>query len=430
MGVGNGLSKGKTSEVSPLLPVAELRPDLSSSIKTFFNIVITVVGAGVLGLPYAFKQSGWLQGLLILAATSGAMYYCMMLMVWCRRHLETQGIASSIGTYSELGFHTLGTFGQISVDAMIVLSQGGFCVAYLIFIGENLASVISGGKSPSPELSLHLNLDFLGVNWKHKEVYIWIIFPLQVLLAFIRSLTRLGNFSIFADIVNWSAMAVVMITEFAGIVTEQHHQHVVAFTGWGNLLFSIGVAIYAVEGICLVLPLESECEERSKFPGVLAAAMCVITFLYISFGVLGYLAYGEFTKDIVTLNLGNSWQTVIVKLCLCTALVFTYPVMMHPVYEVAERRICQGRPCQILRTVMVLTTAWIAVSVPQFGFFLSLVGSSVCTLLSFVLPAWIHLRVFGDEMSMLSRAFDWFFIVGGIVFGILGTRSSLADIGW
>lgn len=196
MGVGNGLSKKngssvKPSEISPLLPLGnvESRP-LSSSYKTFFNIVITVVGAGVLGLPYVFKQSGWLQGLLILAGTSAAMYYCMLLMVGCRRHLETEGIVESIDTYSELGFHTLGRVGQISVDAMIVLSQGGFCVAYLIFIGENLASVFSREKSHSPEVSQSSSsvafenaqvLEFLGLDWKTKEVYVWIVFPLQVI---------------------------------------------------------------------------------------------------------------------------------------------------------------------------------------------------------------------------------------------------------
>lgn len=437
MGVENGVAKVngisvKPSEVSPLLPLGnvETRP-LSSSYKTFFNIVITVVGAGVLGLPYVFKQSGWVQGLFILAGTAAAMYYCMMLMVWCRRHLETEGIVDNIDTYSELGFHTLGRAGQISVDTMVVLSQGGFCVAYLIFIGENLASVFAREKSHSPEMTVESVqvLQFLGLDWKTKEVYIWIVFPLQVLLAFIRSLTHLAPFSMFADIVNVSAMAVVMTTEFAAIATD-HGEHVVAFTGWTNLLFSIGVAIYAVEGISLVLPLESECLERPKFARILAVAMCVITFLYTIFGLLGYLAYGEYTKDIVTLNLGNTWQTAVVKLGLCAGLIFTYPMMMHPVYEVAERRLWQGCPSRLLRTLIVLCTAWIAVSVPHFGDFLALVGSSVCCLLSFVLPGWMHLRVFGDKMSKLSRSMDYFLIIGGIVFGILGTLSSLLDIGW
>jgi proton-coupled amino acid transporter len=248
-------------------------------------------------------------------------------------------------------------------------------------------------------------------------------------MAYIHSLTRLAPFSIFADIVNVTAMAVVMTTEFAGIVAGQG-EHVVAFTGLKNLLFGIGVAIYAVEGISLVLPLESEAQDRPKFARILAAAMCCITFLYCVFGLLGYLAYGEYTLDIVTLNLGDSWQTLVVKLCLCTGLIFTYPMMMHPVYEVAERRLFHGRHNQFLRTLMVLCTAWIAVSVPHFGNFVALVGSSVCCLLSFVLPGWMHLRVFGDGMSKLSRGLDYFLIVGGIVFGILGTLSSVHDMAW
>lgn len=252
---------------------------------------------------------------------------------------------------------------------------------------------------------------------------------MQVLLACIRSLTHLAPFSMFADIVNVAAMAVVMTKEFSIIIRDQG-EHVQAFTGLTNLLFSIGVAIYAVEGIGLVLPLESECRDRSKFAGILATAMFVITSLYTVFGLLGYLAFGEYTKDIVTLNLGNTWQTVIVKLCLCTGLLFTYPVMMTPVYEVLERRLLRSRPSQLLRTLIVLATVWIAVSVPHFGDFLSLVGSSVCCLLSFVLPGAVHLRVVGDSQSWVGRGADYFLIVGGIIFGILGTLSSLHDIYW
>uniref|UniRef100_A0A7I4DX28 Amino acid transporter transmembrane domain-containing protein n=1 Tax=Physcomitrium patens TaxID=3218 RepID=A0A7I4DX28_PHYPA len=218
MGVGNDLSKDNGNSVKPYesiprLPLGNVhhRP-LSSSCKTFFNIVIMVVGAGVLGLPHAFMQSGWLQGLLILEGTSATMYYCMMLLVSCRRHLEREGIVDSVNTYSELGRHILGMAGQVSVDAMIVVSQ--------------------------------------------------------------------------------------------------------------------------------------------------------------------------------------------------------------------------GRSSQFLRTFIVLCTAWIAVSVPHFGNFLSLVGSSVCCVLSFVLPGWMHLRVFGDSLSVMPRSLDWFLIISGIVFGIFDTLSSLHDIGW
>jgi proton-coupled amino acid transporter len=168
---------------------------LSSPGKTFCNLVISIVGAGVLGLPYAFKASGWLEASLILCALSLAMYYCMMLLVRSRRRMETDWGVGSVSTYSNLGFHAFGTAGQAAVDAMVLLSQGGFCIAYLIFIGENLASVFTRQDSLStPAADLLPNSQQMGaaaaasdlmgsmwkLQWKTKEIYIWIVFPLQV----------------------------------------------------------------------------------------------------------------------------------------------------------------------------------------------------------------------------------------------------------
>jgi amino acid permease len=38
-----------------------------SSAKIFANIFISFVGAGVLGLPYAFKEAGVMEGTLIMS---------------------------------------------------------------------------------------------------------------------------------------------------------------------------------------------------------------------------------------------------------------------------------------------------------------------------------------------------------------------------
>ncbi len=168
---------------------------LSSPGKTFCNLMISIVGAGVLGLPYAFKASGWLEGALIMCALSLIMYYCMMLLVWSRRRMERDWGVAEVPTYSKLGFHSFGTAGQAAVDAMVLLSQGGFCIAYLIFIGENLASVFMRQDSVSTAAADLLPnsqqmgaaaaaSDLMGsmwkLQWKTKEIYIWIVFPLQV----------------------------------------------------------------------------------------------------------------------------------------------------------------------------------------------------------------------------------------------------------
>jgi amino acid permease len=46
---------------------------------------------------------------------------------------------------------------------------------------------------------------------------------------------------------------------------------------------------------------------------VLAQAFLAITFTYVFFGIFGYLAYGNETKDIITLNLPKNWSAAAVK---------------------------------------------------------------------------------------------------------------------
>ena len=70
-------------------------------------------------------------------------------------------------------------------------------------------------------------------------------------------------------------------------------------------------------------------------------------------------------------------------------------------------------------------------AVPSFGKFLGLVGASICTLLGFIIPAILHIKVFhyekgpqGDGLKKWELWLDYFFVAFGIVFGVLGTYDS------
>lgn len=49
--------------------------------QTLGNVVASIVGTGVLGLPYAFRAAGWVAGSLGVAAAGFATLYCMLLLV-------------------------------------------------------------------------------------------------------------------------------------------------------------------------------------------------------------------------------------------------------------------------------------------------------------------------------------------------------------
>lgn len=47
-----------------------------------------------------------------------------------------------IKSYSDLGYMALGERWKILVDVFVIVSQFGFCIAYLIFIGSQFEQVI------------------------------------------------------------------------------------------------------------------------------------------------------------------------------------------------------------------------------------------------------------------------------------------------
>ncbi|CAL9077403.1 unnamed protein product [Musa acuminata var. zebrina] len=382
---------------------------MSSQPKTFANVFIAIVGAGVLGLPYAFRQTGWAAGALLLLAVAAFTFHCMILLIHtCRRvELDTFDIITSFG---DLGLAVAGPVGRLAVDVMIVLSQCGFCVGYLIFISNTLTFLVPFSL---PSLS-------------STAFYVLAMLPFQLGLNSIPTLTHLALLSIFADIVDIGAMGVV-IAEDASILLS-NPPPVRAFTGPSVLLYGIGVAVYAFEGVGMVIPLEAEAGDKANFGNTLGFSMALIAFTYGLFGVLGYAAFGEETRDIITTNLGDGVLSVLIQLGLCINLFFTFPVMMNPVFEVAERWLHGKRYCWWLRWAAVVAVSLVATLVPNFGDFLSLVGSSVCVVLGFVLPAWFHLKVFREELGWASTIADIAIVIAGLVLAIFSTWSSLVSI--
>ncbi|XP_066393556.1 amino acid transporter ANT1-like [Miscanthus floridulus] len=395
----------------------------ATSAQTLGNVVVSIVGTGVLGLPYAFRAAGWVAGSLGVAAAGSATLYCMLLLVDCRDKLEeeeTEECSHGHYTYGDLGDRCFGTIGRCLTEILVLVSQAGGSVAYLIFIGQNLHSTFSQLMSPAGFIFA-------------------ILLPLQIALSFIRSLSSLSPFSIFADVCNVLAMAIVIKEDLQ--LFDHPFSNRSAFNGLWAVPFTFGVAVFCFEGFSMTLALEASMAERRKFRWVLSQAVASIITVYVCFGVCGYLAYGEATKDIITLNLPNNWSSAAVKVGLCIALAFTFPVMMHPIHEIVETRFRSNGCFQKLCTnvggaewiglhssrILVVTVLTVVASyIPAFGSFISFVGSTMCALLSFVLPALFHLSIVGSSIPLWRWVLDYAILLFGLAFAGYGLVIALS----
>lgn len=199
-------------------------------------------------------------------------------------------------TYGDLGYKCMGKPGRYLTESLIVVAQCGGSVAYLIFIGQNLSSIFK----------VH-SLTFVS--------FIFMLAPLEILLSWINTLSALAPFSIFADVCNVLAMGFVVKDDIQNALGGQFSfgERKAITSNIGGLPFAGGMAVFCFEGFGMTLALEASMKERRTFPKLLGLAFAGITLVYILFGFFGYMAYGEDTKDIVTLNLPRGWTAITVQ---------------------------------------------------------------------------------------------------------------------
>uniref|UniRef100_A0A2C9VD66 Amino acid transporter transmembrane domain-containing protein n=1 Tax=Manihot esculenta TaxID=3983 RepID=A0A2C9VD66_MANES len=360
----------------------------ASTIQTLGNIIVSIVGTGILGLPFAFRVAGWFAGSLGIVIAGISTYYCMLLLVQCRDKQASQELTAETRTYGDLGYKCLGNTGRFLSEFLIFISQCGGSVAYLVFIGQNLSSIFK----------------FSGVPLSS---FIFLLVPIEIALSWIGSLSSLAPFSIFADVCNVLAMAIVVKEDVGKMLSGEFKfsDRTAITSNIGGLPFAGGMAVFCFEGFGMTLALEASMRERCRFPGLLAKAFTGITIVYMFFGFSGYMAYGDQTRDIITLNLPHNWSSITVQIGLCLGLVFTFPIMVHPVHEIVEGKLEKSEWYQKLyyddcgnstiigkfgrylsRSILIIILAFLASFVPGFGVFASLVGSTVgCYLLDMVL---------------------------------------------
>lgn len=106
---------------------------------SMFNLINTVIGAGVLALPFAFAASGLLLGLLFLLIVLGLSVYSVVLLVSCA---SLSGLHRR-ATYREVARHAFGTGGVITTDISLILACFGALCSYLVIIADMIAPLIA-----------------------------------------------------------------------------------------------------------------------------------------------------------------------------------------------------------------------------------------------------------------------------------------------
>jgi hypothetical protein len=118
------------------------RDGVSSFGQTLFNSCNTLIGAGLLSLPYAMRLAGWF-GLLVLLFFSLLTCYTAKLLGKILDYVPSKKLRDGPDAYTIYGFHDMselvfGKYGRPFISVIFVLETFGYCCVYLIVVGTNL----------------------------------------------------------------------------------------------------------------------------------------------------------------------------------------------------------------------------------------------------------------------------------------------------
>ncbi|XP_031254843.1 amino acid transporter AVT1D-like [Pistacia vera] len=385
----------------------------SSFAQAVLNGINVLCGVGLLAAPFAVKEGGWLSLSLIL----------LFAVIACDTGILLQKCLDSspgLRTYPDIGQAAFGKPGRQMIAIILYMELYAACVEYTIMMGDNLSSLF-------PNTNMYIAGMHLNSNQLFAITSTLIILP----TVWLRNLSLLAYISVGGVLITGLVMLCLV---WIGVVDNVGFHRSGTALDLANLPVSVGIYGFCYAGHSVFPNIYSSMKEPSQFPWVLIISFFFGWVLNTGIAVCGYLMFGDSVKSQFTLNMPK--QLVASKVSLWTTVVIPmtkYALTLTPVALSLEELIPSAQlqtysVSIVIRTILVISTLVVALTVPFFASLMSLVGSFLTMLVTLIFPCVCYLSILKGRLSKLKIAVCLFYITIGVVCAYAGTYSALTRI--
>ncbi|XP_022991909.1 amino acid transporter AVT6C-like [Cucurbita maxima] len=389
-------------ENTPLLSTVNPSTRTASVSGAVFNVATSIIGAGIMSIPFALKVLGIIPALVLIVFVAFLTDISVELLL----RFTHSGDST---TYASLMKESFGTIGSVATQVCIMITNLGCLIMYQIIIGD----VFSGNKEGG-QVHLGILQEWFGNHWWNAREFsilftaVFILLPL-VLLRRVDSL-RFSSFVSFVLAVVFvgisSVMAIIAIvqgkTKSTRLVPELDNE-----TSFLNLFTAVPVLVTAFTFHFNVHPISSELRKPSNMITAVRIALLLCAVIYFLIGIFGYLLFGDLLMSDILMNFDQSVDATgamlndVVRLSYAIHLMLVFPVQNFPLRSNINEFLFPNKEASLVtdeRRFMGITMALLvfsylaAITFPNIWYIFQFMGSTSAACLAFIFPGAIALR--------------------------------------
>ncbi|KAI8814266.1 AAAP amino acid permease [Cladochytrium replicatum] len=404
-----------------------LSQKLSSVWEATFNFTNSIVGAGIIGLPFAFLEAGFVTGLILLVGIT-------LVVDWTVNLLVADAKLASKTTYLGLVSHCFGKWGYTVIGVFQFLFAYGAMCAYAVIVGDTIPVVFSHFVSESSVL--------YGILTNRRLMIAVFVLGVSLPLSLYRDITALSKTSLV------SLVAILLITIAVCVRGPQLPAESKGTSGGmtvinGGLFQAIGVISFAF--VChhntflIYGSLHKPTIDRMAVVTHLSTGASLILCLVLALS--GYLVFTDktqanilnnFPQDDTLINFSralfavNMFLTLPLECFVCREVIYNYffdnPFKNGMSSDGADPHLTVPEKTHWAVTIALVGSATlIALTTCDLGFVLEITGGLAATVLAFIMPPACYLKLASGPLLTWKKGPAVACVVFGIFVMVLST---------
>ncbi|XP_050927536.1 putative sodium-coupled neutral amino acid transporter 11 isoform X2 [Lates calcarifer] len=404
------MAQQNNEEGTTLIPPQKVAGEpRSSMISASFNFINSIIGSGIIGLPYALNQAGLPFGLLLLTVVGLITDYSIILLI-------KGGNLSGTNSYQSLVQSTFGFPGFLILSGLQFLYPFIAMISYNITTGDTMTKVFQRipGVGPGHILA------------ERHFVILLSTLAFTLPLSLYRNIEKLGKVSLLSMVLTLTILIIVIIRATTLGPQIIPSENAWAFAKW-NAIQAVGVMSFAF--IChhnsFLIYGSLEQPTQANWSRVTHISVGSALMISAAFAVAGYTTFTGYTQgDIFENYCRNDNLATFGRFCFGFSIITTFPLECFVTREVVCNVICRRELSNtehvVITLLIVAVCTLISLAYDCLGVVLELNGVLSATPLIFIIPSACFLKLSSGRWFQGENLMPSILIIIGLFVMITG----------